>query len=269
MGVARRWDLMTSPEIADAVRKGMDLALLPVGATEQHGPHLATGCDTMSPEEIAWRVAERTGVVVLPAIPYGISLGHTSHWAGTVSLHPQTLTQVVLEIARWVLASGFSKLIMLNGNGPNVPALECARIQLRHEFPRCRFRVLSLFDCSQRVQQHYFSDAEDIHANKGETSLLLHVRPGAVRPDAVVDEEDVTPGKVFSYDMPTGGAEDRESMKIFRANPQKSSHLFMGNIYWEAIGLLGVLLNSLFIFEPEIVFSHGFPLSLPGQAIYL
>jgi creatinine amidohydrolase/Fe(II)-dependent formamide hydrolase-like protein len=134
MGVARRWDLMTSPEIADAVRKGMDLALLPVGATEQHGPHLATGCDTISPEEIAWRVAERTGVVVLPAIPYGISLGHTSHWAGTVSLHPQTLTQLVLEIARWVLASGFSKLIMLNGNGPNVPALECARIQLRHEF---------------------------------------------------------------------------------------------------------------------------------------
>ena len=56
----------------------MDLALLPVGATEQHGPHLATGCDTISPEEIAWRVSERTGVVVLPAIPYGISLGHTA-----------------------------------------------------------------------------------------------------------------------------------------------------------------------------------------------
>src|ERR1700730_11056501 len=224
MGVARRWDLMTSPEIADAVRKGMDLALLPVGATEQHGPHLATGCDTISPEEIAWRVAERTGVVVLPAIPYGISLGHTSHWAGTVSLHPQTLTQVVLEIARWVLASGFSKLIMLNGNGPNVPALECARIQLRHEFPRCRFRVLSLFDCSQRVQQHYFSDAGDIHANRGETSLFLHVRPGAVRPDAVVDEEDVTPGKIFSYDMPSvtrSGVVGRPSL----ASQQDGAHL--------------------------------------------
>src|ERR1700730_1629 len=151
MGVARRWDLMTSPEIADAVRKGMDLALLPVGATEQHGPHLATGCDTISPEEIAWRVAERTGVVVLPAIPYGISLGHTSHWAGTVSLHPQTLTQLVLEIARWVLASGFSKLIMLNGNGPNVTARK-----LMAELDARTFE------------------------GRGETSLLLHVRPGAV-----------------------------------------------------------------------------------------
>jgi creatinine amidohydrolase len=224
MSGSRRWELMTSAEIGDAVGKGMDLALLPVGATEQHGPHLATGCDTISPDEIAWRVSERTGVVVMPAIPYGISLGHTSRWPGTVSLHPQTLTQVVLEIARWVMASGFSKLIMLNGNGPNAPALECARIQLRYEFPRCRFRVLSLFDCSARVQQHYFSDAADIHANRGETSLLMHVRPAAVRPDAAVDEEDVTPGKIFSYDMPSTtatGVVGRPSL----ASPQDGAKL--------------------------------------------
>jgi creatinine amidohydrolase len=224
MSGSRRWELMTSAEIGDAVGKGMDLALLPVGATEQHGPHLATGCDTISPDEIAWRVSERTGVVVMPAIPYGISLGHTSRWPGTVSLHPQTLIQVVLEIARWVMASGFSKLIMLNGNGPNAPALECARIQLRYEFPRCRFRVLSLFDCSARVQQHYFSDAADIHANRGETSLLMHVRPAAVRPDAAVDEEDVTPGKIFSYDMPSTtatGVVGRPSL----ASPQDGAKL--------------------------------------------
>jgi creatinine amidohydrolase len=215
---------MTSPEIGEAVAGGMDLALLPVGATEQHGPHLATGCDTISPDEIAWRVSERTGVIVLPAIPYGISLGHTHRWPGTISLHPQTLTQLVVEIARWVVQSGFSKLIMLNGNGPNAPALECARIQLRYELPRCRFRVLSLFDCSARVQQHYFSDAADIHANRGETSLLMHVRPEAVRPGAAVDEEDVTPGKIFSYDMPSTtrtGVVGRPSL----ASPQDGAYL--------------------------------------------
>jgi creatinine amidohydrolase len=201
--MARRWDLMTSPEIGEIVASGMNLALLPVGATEQHGPHLATGCDTISPEEIAWRVSDATGVVVLPAIPYGISLGHTIRWPGTVSLHPQTLTQVMLEVGRWVVGSGFEKLIMLNGNGPNAPSLESARIQLRYEFPRCRFRVMSLFDCSARVQQHYFSDASDIHANRGETSLLMHVRSEAVRPEARLDEEDVTVGRIFSYDMPT------------------------------------------------------------------
>lgn len=203
MGKARRWELMTSREIGDLVTQGMDLAIIPVGATEQHGPHLATGCDTISPDEIAWRVSERTGAVVLPALPYGISLGHTTHWPGTVSLHPQTLMQVMLEIGRWVAGSGFTRLIMLNGNGPNTPPLESARIQLRYEFPRCRFRVLSLFDCSARVQRHYFSDAADIHANRGETSLLMYMRPETVRPEARVDEEDVTVGRVFSYDMPT------------------------------------------------------------------
>jgi creatinine amidohydrolase len=202
MAQPRRWELMTSREIGDAVAGGMDLAILPVGATEQHGPHLGTGCDTISPDEIAWRVSERTGAVILPAIPYGLSLGHTTRWPGTISLHPQTLMQMVIEIGRWVIGSGFSKIIMLNGNGPNAPALECARMQLRYEFPRCRFRVLSLFDCSARVQQHYFSDAADIHANRGETSLLMHVRPEAVRPAAAVDEDDVTVGRVFSYDMP-------------------------------------------------------------------
>jgi len=194
---------MTATEIGDVVGSGMDLALLPVGATEQHGPHLATGCDTISPEEIAWRVSERTGIVVLPSLPYGISLGHRDHWPGTVSLSPQTLIQAVVEIGRWVVSSGFTKFVMLNGNGPNLPALECARIQLRHEFPNCRFRVLSLFDCSARVKEYYFADAEDIHANRGETALLLHVRPEGVRFEAAVDEDDVTPGKFFSYDMPT------------------------------------------------------------------
>lgn len=201
-GKARRWELMTSREIGEMVAGGMDLALFPVGATEQHGPHLATGTDTISPEEIAWRVSEQTNVVVLPALPYGLSLGHRDRWPGTLSLHPQTLSQVMVEIGRWVVGSGFSKLIFLSGNGPNAPPLESARLQLRYEFPQCRFRVVSLFDASARLAAAYTRDGADIHANQGETSLLMHLRPEMVRPELLVDEPDVTPGLVFSYDMP-------------------------------------------------------------------
>lgn len=193
---------MTSKEIGEAVAGGMNLALFPVGATEQHGPHLATGTDTISPEEIAWRVSERTNVLVLPALPYGLSLGHRDQWPGTLSLHPQTLTQVMVEIGRWVVASGFTKLIFLSGNGPNAPPLESARLQLRYEFPKCRFRVISLFDASARLAAAYTRDGADIHANQGETSLLMHLRPEMVRAELAVDEPDVTPGLVFSYDMP-------------------------------------------------------------------
>jgi creatinine amidohydrolase len=197
----RRWELMTSEEIRDTVASGMDLALFPVGATEQHGPHLATGTDTVSPEEIAWRVSDNTGAVVLPALAYGLSLGHTSHWPGTLSLHPQTMSQVIVEIGRWVVASGFKRLIFLSGNGPNAPPLESARLQLRYEFPQCRFRVLSLFDCAPSAQMAYTRDGSDIHANQAETSILMHLRPEMVRADRLVDEPDVTPGLVFSYDM--------------------------------------------------------------------
>jgi creatinine amidohydrolase len=198
----RRWDMMTSDEIGRVVAEGMDLAIFPVGATEQHGPHLATGCDTISPEEVAWRVSERTGAVVLPAMPFGLSLGHTDRWPGTISLHPQTLTQTMVEIGRWVVASGFKKMIFLSGNGPNAPPLESARIQLRYEFPRCRFRVLSLFDATPRLATAYTRDALDLHANQAETSILMHLRPEMVRGDELVDEPDITPGLVFSYDMP-------------------------------------------------------------------
>ena len=197
----RLWETMTSTELAQLVRSGMDLAILPVGATEQHGPHLATGTDSISPQEIAWRVSAKTGAVILPTLSYGLSLGHTDQWPGTLSLHPQTLTQVGIEIGRWAVASGFRKLIMLSGNGPNQPPLDSARLQLRHEFPRCRFRYLSLFDVSARVKKAYSADAEDFHANRAETSLLMHLRPDMVRPGREVDEADVTPGRVFSYDM--------------------------------------------------------------------
>ena len=204
MGEVRRplrWELMTSPEIGALVKSGMDLAILPVGATEQHGAHLATGTDTVSPEAVAWQVSALTGVVVLPALPYGLSLGHTDQWPGTLSLHPQTLTQVTVEIGRWVVASGFRRLILLSGNGPNQPPLDSARLQLRHEFPRCRFRHLSLFEISPSVKRAYAADAADFHANRAETSLLMHLRPEMVRPGKEVDEEDVTVGRFFSYDM--------------------------------------------------------------------
>jgi creatinine amidohydrolase len=180
-GSPLRWDMLTSPEIHALVQQGMDLAILPVAATEQRGPHLATGCDTLLPEQIALLVPQHTGVPVLPAIPYGVSLGHTDRWPGAISLQPRTLIQLVLEVGRWTVASGFPKLIMLNGNGPNAPALECARIQLRHELPRARLRVLSLLDLSPRIKAHYFSDGSDIHANSGVTELLTALLPAAGR----------------------------------------------------------------------------------------
>jgi len=197
-----RWDMLTSPEIGELVGRGMDLAVLPIGATEQHAAHLATGTDTVSADTVAMRAADEAGVLVLPTLAYGCSHGHTEKWPGTISLDPVTLTGVICDISVWAIRSGIRRLIYLSGHATNGPSLSSAIMRLRYEQPEVRFRQLGLWDISQRVGSYYSADAEDFHANRAETSLLLHASPGMVRMEQAFDVPDVTPGKVFQYPPP-------------------------------------------------------------------
>lgn len=197
-----RWDKLTSPEIGDLIASGVDLAVLPIGATEQHAAHLSTGTDTISADAVATYAAAIAGVLVLPAIPYGCSHGHTHQWPGTISLDPVTLTSVIYDVSIWAIRSGIRRIIYLSGHATNGPSLGSAILRLRYEEPEARFRQLGLWDISPRVGKLYSEDAEDFHANRGETSLLLHAFPDMVRMDKVVDIPDVTPGKVFQYPPP-------------------------------------------------------------------
>jgi creatinine amidohydrolase len=200
-GPGPAWAGMTLDEVGAAAAAGA-VAVLPVGATEQHGPHLATGTDTRSADLIATAAARRTGDVVLPALPYGCSLGHGDRWPGTLSLHPVTLTNIVVELGRWVHASGFRRLVMVNGHATNGPPCQSALLQLRYELPDLRLRFVSLFDLSPVIAERYAQDAPDFHANEAETSLLLHADPGMVQLDRAVDEPDRTVGRVLQYPMP-------------------------------------------------------------------
>jgi creatinine amidohydrolase len=188
-------------EVGEAAAAGA-LAVLPVGATEQHGPHLATGTDTLLADHVAGSAAESTGDVVLPAVPYGCSLGHTVRWPGTISLHPATMIAVIVEVGRWAHASGFRKLVIVNGHATNGPPCQSAILQLRHELPDLRPRFVSIFDLTPAIAARYTEDAPDFHANEAETSMLLHLAESQVRMQRVVDEPDRTVGRVLSYPMP-------------------------------------------------------------------
>ena len=196
-----RWAGRTLEEIGSAAAEGA-IAVLPVGATEQHGPHLVTGTDTFFAERVAVDAAAQTGDLVLPPLAYGCSLGHTARWPGTISLHPGTLTAVVVEIGRWVEASGIGKLVMINGHATNGPPCQSALLQLRHELPDFRLRFVSLFDLSPEIAARYAEDAPDFHANEAETSLMLHLEPDHVRTDRILDEPDRTVGMVLQYPVP-------------------------------------------------------------------
>lgn len=188
-------------EIGEAAAAGA-VAVLPVGATEQHGAHLPTGTDTLLAAHVAETAAEQTGDVVLPPLAYGCSLGHTDHWPGTLSLHPTTMTAAVVELGRWVRGSGFSKLVIVNGHATNGPPCQSAILQLRHELPDLRARFVSIFDLTPAIAERYTEDAPDFHANEAETSMLLHLAEAQVRLERAVDEPDRTVDRVLSYPMP-------------------------------------------------------------------
>ncbi len=138
----------------------------------------------------------------MPTLALGCSLGHTDRWPGTLSLSPATQTQIVLDLGRWVYASGFRRFFLVNAHATNGPPCQSALLQLRHEFPDLLVRFVSVFDLDDEIAARYRSDADDFHANEAETSLMLHVSPGQVRTERAVDEEDLTVGRVWQYAMP-------------------------------------------------------------------
>src|SRR5260221_10886016 len=110
------WEMLSWEENGFLHRSGMDLCLLPVGATEQHGPHLGVGMDTCNAVKLCAAVSCVTGVPVMPSLSYGCSLGHSRRWPGTLALQPQTLMNTVTEIFDWLQSAGFSRLLLVNGH---------------------------------------------------------------------------------------------------------------------------------------------------------
>ena len=89
------WAERTWAELPLDLAAAARAAILPVGATEQHGPHMGCGMDAVLADRLCAAVAERTQVPMLPVLPYGCSLGHSRRWPGTIPLQPATLIGMV------------------------------------------------------------------------------------------------------------------------------------------------------------------------------
>jgi creatinine amidohydrolase len=215
-----RWDELAWTDIAERIAGGMDMAILPVGATEQHGPHLQVGMDTLAATTVAEGVSARTGVPVLPSLPYGCSLGHSRKWPGTISLRPATLAAVVEEIADWLSSAGVRNLLILNGHITNWAPLRCALETIRVDREAMWVSLLSLWDISERVQRMYYADVVGFHANRAETAMVLATRPDLVHMERAVDEPDRAVDTFFSYTV------DRESETGTTGNPTEATAEF-------------------------------------------
>jgi creatinine amidohydrolase/Fe(II)-dependent formamide hydrolase-like protein len=163
--------------------KKMDVALLPVGAVEQHGPHLPLDTDAFDADYLACRVAEACSdpkPLVLPPISYGVSYHHAD-FTGTVSISNDTLAKMIYEIGMSVSRNGIRKLVIINGHGGNSPALNYAAQMINrdaHIFVCVDTGETSDVDIDKIVET-----PNDVHAGEIETSTELAVRPQLVQMD--------------------------------------------------------------------------------------
>jgi creatinine amidohydrolase len=233
-----RWEELTWEGIASLLDQGIDMAILPVGATEQHGRHLPTGVDTISAVAVAEGASALTGIPVLAALPYGCSLGHTDKWPGTISLRPQTLTTLVAEVAEWVARSDFRRLLLLNGHVTNWAPMRSALENIRQDHPELKIALKSIWQLSPTIHDYYHDDGENWHANDAETSLMLHLRPELVDMEKAMDEPDRSADLFFSYTV------DKESRHGAVGKPSRAKIEFGRKIEQECIKTLAEQLTA-------------------------
>jgi mycofactocin precursor peptide peptidase len=183
---------MTWPDVTQAVANGMTTVILPLGATEQHGPHLPLGTDTFRAEALAERLASTLpDALVAPALPIGCSDEH-SGFAGLLSLDHATLAGVIVNCARRMAAWGVRRLVLLSAHGGNGQALELAADCLSEKLPGLQIWVLgsstTMSDALLAVAEAEGISAEAVglHAGDGETSEMLCLRPDLVRMERIV-----------------------------------------------------------------------------------
>lgn len=195
-----RLERLAWSQIAQHLEGGGDMLLLPLGATEQHGPHLPINTDTVIATAICDYASAKTGVPVLPAIPYTVSIGHTEKWPGTFSLFHETLIHTLREIAAWAVATGWKRLLFVNSHFGNDASLRVAVDRLRFDFVgRLQVATRNTFNLTPSIWEYFISDAADLHANKAETDLMLCLAPNDVHMTDAEDDPDRTTETVFNY----------------------------------------------------------------------
>ncbi len=173
---------LTWPE-AENVLQQVDVAILPVGAIEQHGPHLPLDTDAFDAEYLAHQVAAACSdpkPLVLPLISYGVSYHHDD-FKGTISIGNETLSRMVYEIGIGAARNGIKKLVIINGHGGNAPSLNFAAQMINRDTKI--FVSVDTGETSDSDIDKLVETPNDVHAGEFETSTTLAVRPHLVKMD--------------------------------------------------------------------------------------
>jgi len=164
--------------------------ILPIGSTEQHGPTGLIGTDAICAEVIANGVGQATGAIIAPTINVGMALHHTA-FAGTISLRPSTMIQLVKDYVTCLTRAGFTKFFFINGHGGNIATLKAAFAETYAHISelnipnaqRVQCQVGNWFMCGSVYQlaKELYGDQEGSHATPSEVAVTQYVYPEAIK----------------------------------------------------------------------------------------
>ncbi|NDW06644.1 creatininase family protein [Jiella pacifica] len=189
MKTPRRYEELTSPDIETlAPQLGAMVAVLPIAAIEQHGPHLPLGTDAhladAMVETVIARLPDDLAATFLPTFRFGKSTEHTG-FPGTLSLDWRTMTSALIEIGEGLADAGFRRIVIVNAHGGNTPVMDTAALELR----RCRGMLVATCSWLRFGYPEGLLPQDEIdlgiHGGAVETALMLHFRPELVRREKI------------------------------------------------------------------------------------
>jgi creatinine amidohydrolase len=171
---------MRSPEVAEfAEKKGM--VLVPIGACEEHGRHLPVITDTKlvytAALDAARKVSGDVPISVLPAVWFGYSVNMLKNWAGTITIKPKIMIDLMYEICRSLIDMGLDKILIVNGHGNNPGLLDVVVRTVGDDF-KIFPAIVNIFNCwdKEYIKKNRKSAVGGIaHAGEVETSVMLYL----------------------------------------------------------------------------------------------
>ncbi len=168
------------PQVRKLIESGC-AAILAIGAQEQHGPHAPLATDTIMAEGLALRLSEKTGTLLLPAIPYG-DAWNNSRFPGTISLSFNTVKSIITDIIIALKDSGVKGLIIVNGHYGNRAPIEtaCQELEKRLNFPVLMLNYPGMERLAAEICESKPTAFSFYHADEFETSIVLALQPETV-----------------------------------------------------------------------------------------
>ncbi|HEX6141502.1 MAG TPA: creatininase family protein [Geminicoccaceae bacterium] len=180
--------------------------ILPIGSTEQHGPTGLIGTDSICADVVARAVGEAADALVAPTVSFGMAQHHMA-FPGTMTLRPETLLAVLVDLLTSLSRHGFERCFVINGHGGNMATAMAAfsEIHARSSLNRdptagrlrCRLRNWWSPPAVLELQKRLFGDRDGSHATASDISLSWHARPDVVR-NTTIDPPLAPAGRGFT-----------------------------------------------------------------------